>query len=130
MWKSKLKGFNETKLFFFHGPSQTTIKYIDGDVLLGVEMYRASYTFEQWFNHFQAYLDTGKFDNHSYWVKYNTVRIDGKLESTYETYVNKVPMEINKDQNWDIHSKAFTKFMKKERLLHGDLGFKQVGKPK
>lgn len=129
LWKKKLKGFNETKIFFFHNPSRTELKYIHGDKLISVPMYRSSYEFEQWFQHFQDYLNTGEFDTNAYWIKYTTVRTkDGELNSTYETIVNKVPMEIIKG-SWTVSSKVFSKFMKNQRILHGDLGFKQVGKP-
>ena len=47
-WKKQLEGFNETKLFFSHERLQTVIKYIKGDKLLGVLMYRGQYEIDNW----------------------------------------------------------------------------------
>lgn len=128
-WTKALRGFNETKLFFEHGKSQTIIKYIDGDKLLGVEMYRAQYTIDLWLNHFQAYLDTGTFDTNAYWVEYKSKKNpDGTLTHTEISSVNTIPMVLE-DKVWSIHSPEMNKFMKDEREAKGDIGFKHVAKP-
>lgn len=128
-FKKALKGFNETKIFFHKTGSQTIIQYIAEDKLLGIKMYHAQFEIDRWLNHFQDYLDTGKFDTNAYWVKYTTVRDDkGELNSTYEKNVTAIPMML-KDKYWSEHSPEFNTFMKNERIMHGDLGFQVVSKP-
>ena len=132
-WKKKLKGFNETKLFFSHGKPQTVIKYIDGDKLLGVEMYRSGYEIERWLNHFQHYVDTGTFDTNAYWVTYKSEYSDkndqtSKLITTCSTEVHAIPMVL-KNQVWSEHSPEMNKFMNAERKIDKALGFKMVPRP-
>ena len=128
-WKKKLKGFNETKLFFCHGKQYTTIKYIEGNKLLGVEMYRCQFEIDNWLNHFQHYLDTGTFDTNHYWVKYKSAKDEnGDLKSVYESEVHAIPMVL-KDQVWSEHSPEMNKFMADERKIDTDLGFNRVPRP-
>lgn len=131
-WVKALNGFSETKMFFNHGRSQTTINYIDGDKLLGVEMYRCQFEIDQWLGHFQHYLDTGVFDTNAYWVEYKSVRNEdttlGTLTHKYDTEVHGVPMEL-RGKLWSVHSSEMNKFMKDERAVKGDIGFKRVSRP-
>ena len=121
-WIKQLKGFNETKVFFFHDRDKTTVKYIKGNRLLGVEMYRRDYEIEYWLGHFQHYLDTGVFDTNAYWVIY-----DGAGE---EDTVFPIPMKL-KNKLWSVHSPEHNKFMRDERAKEGrqGKGFKQKPRP-
>jgi len=128
VWVKLLNGFNETKIFFFHDKSKTIIKYIKGDKLFGVEMYRCHFEIEKWLNHFQHYLDTGTFDTNAYWIEYSSVSDDEEFTSKYSSEVNAIPMVL-KNKVWSVHSTEMNKFMKAERAAKGDIGFKQVGRP-
>jgi len=128
-WVKQLTGFNETKIFFFHDKSKTTLKYIDGDNLLGVEMYREDYEIAQWLGHFQWHLDTGTFDTDAYWQGYNSVKdADGKIVDSYITPVTAVPMVLKK-KLWEVYGPAMNKFMKTERLKDNSMGFRQQARP-
>jgi len=128
-WTKQLNGFNETKIFFFHDKSKTFVKYINGNKLLGVEMYRSQYEIDHWLGHFQSYLDTGIFDTDAYWVKYKSIKDEnGKLHSKNDSVVNAVPMKL-KNKVWTVHSPEMDKFMQDERAIDKDLGFKQVPRP-
>lgn len=129
-WMKQLKGFNETKIFFFHDKSKTIIKYIDGDKLLGVEMYRCQFEIDQWLNHFQHYLDTGTFDTDAYWFGYNSFEdANGKLQDTNITPITAVPMKLEK-KLWSVHSPEMNKFMRDERANRDKgMGFRQQGRP-
>jgi len=129
-WIKQLKGFNETKIFFFHDKSQTTVKYIDGNKLLGVEMYRSGYEIDNWLGHFQHYLDTGTFDTNFYWEGHNTIKnAAGEGVDTILTPATAIPMVLKK-KLWSEHSPAMNKFMKDERANKDNgMGFRRVRRP-
>ena len=128
-WKKQLKGFSEVKIFFTHDKSKTTIKYIDGNSLCGVEMYRSQYEIDHWLNHFQHYLDTGTFDTDAYWVTYSSILDENdKIQSTYSTEIHNVAMKLEK-KLWSVHSPEFNKFMKDTRNGDQGIGFKRVPRP-
>ena len=128
-WIKALNGFNETKIFFFHDKSKTLVKYIDGNRLLGVEMYRSTYEIEHWLGHFQHYLDTGTFDTDAYWTGYDSIKgANGKLQDANITPMTAIPM-VMKKKLWEVHGPELNKFMKAERLINPSMGFKQQGRP-
>jgi len=128
-WIKQLKGFNETKIFFFHNKSKTLVKYINGNKLLGVEMYRSGYEIEHWLGHFQHYLDTGTFDTDAYWCGYNSVKdADGKFQDANTTPIIGIAMVLKK-KLWEVHGPAMNKFMKDERLKDPSMGFRRQGRP-
>jgi len=125
-WIKALKGFNETKILFTHTKSDTTIKYIHNNKLLGVEMYRSQYEIDRWIGHFQAYLDTGTFDTDAYWVQYTH---DTNNKKQIITNPVPLPMELRK-QIWSVHSKEMSNYLRKERAATKlDIGFEQVARP-
>jgi hypothetical protein len=127
-WIKALKDFNETKIIFKRSGSQTILQYIDGNKLIGVEMYRNQFEIDKWLGHFQHYLDTGKFDTNAYWVEYTSINKNGEIISTDKLDIYSAPMKLV-NKLWNVHSKEFSKFIDSERKLKGDLGFKQVSRP-
>lgn len=128
-WQKALSNFNETKIFFCHDKSKTTIKYIHGDKLYGVEMYRCQFEIDRWIGHFQYYLDTGTFDPKAYWVVYTSeMDEEDKLKSTYGPTVTGVLMSLEK-QLWNVHSPELNRFMRETRNVNRDVGFEQVNRP-
>lgn len=126
----RLTGFNETKIFFFHDKSKTTVKYINKRSLIGIEMYRDDYEMDKWIGHFQNYLDTGTFDTNAYWYGHNSVKdADGKWEDTILSPVVPIPMKLEK-KLWSVHSPAHNRYMAEERAnIDKGMGFKQVPRP-
>lgn len=128
-WIKQLNNFNETKVFLFNDKSKTIVKYIDGDQLLGIEMYRCQFEIDYWLGHFQHYLDTGTFDTNAYWAGYNSFKdADGKLQDKFITPVTAIPMVLEK-KLWSVHSPEMNQFMHDERLKDKGMGFKQQGRP-
>ena len=129
-WIKRLTKFNETKIFFFHDESKTFVKYIDGNKLLGVEMYRGDYEIDNWIGHFQHYLDTGTFDSNFYWEGHNHIKdATGESVDTILTPATAIPMRLKK-KLWDVHSPEMNKFMKDERAnKDSGMGFRRVPRP-
>lgn len=125
-----LVNFNETKLFITHTRYNTVVKYIDGDKLYGIEMYRHSWDIERWLPHFQHYLDTGIFDTNAYWCQYT--HEDGKSGERDKIYLTEpvgLPMVL-KGKIWSVHSPEMNDYMNSERsATKRDIGFEQVARP-
>ena len=125
----RTSGFNETKIFVSHIRSETVVKYVDGDKLYGIEMYRHSWDLERWIPHFQHYLDTGTFDTNAYWVEYDTVKgDDGERKTIHLTEPTAIPMVLE-DKVWSVYSTEHDEHMRKVRAEKGDAGFEQVARP-
>ena len=127
-FKKRLNGlFNETKVFFFHDKDKSKVAYINGNKLRYIDIFRSDYELDYWCNYFLEYLETGVFDDNSYWKVYDHSK-GGEQQYLSDTIPVKMKCE---KQIWSAHSPQLNTLMRDVRSEDGKsgVGFERQPKP-
>ena len=134
-FKKAIPNFDETKCHFEKGAKLYRggkIKFTINGELRWIGVSCSRYEIERWKNYFIDFFNTGEFDNYSYWKPYTGDHKDSLYpegDKTWKFKFSDNPKYIKSGGHYYSHTSEFTEWMGAYRLVNGDCGFVEVGKP-